>query len=709
MLERKMKNVKQNKMWLLKAALYFFVFTFHFVPLKAQNHTIDSLHKALKALQDDTGKVSTLNRLSIKLLDAGQYDSSLVYNGKTIALAEKLDFKRGLAKAYAICGDNYAYKDNYPKILENDLKALALYQELGDKKAIASINGSIGNAYWNQGNYPTALECDFKALAINQEIGNKSGIAVSLAGIGTIYMDQGNDAKALEYYIKAMNMNKELGNKNALANNYCNVGNAYYDLGNRTMGLEFYFKALALKIKLDDKRGIARNCGNIGNIYEDMGDYKQALEYEFRALDIDQKVGYKKGTVSKMTSIGSIYTRLKDFKKSRLYLDSALHVAQRIGEKEYTKGALSELSHLDEVSGNYKEAFGDYKTYIAYRDSLTNASNTRKIVQSEMNFEFEQKQAAEKAERDKKDAVSAQELKKQLIIRNAFIAGFALMLALAFFIFRSYWQKHKDNQIINRQKILVEKKQKEVVSSIHYAQQIQKALLASDSLLGKYLPEYFVLYRPKDIVSGDFYWGTAKDNRFYLAVCDSTGHGVPGAFMSLLNISFMNEAITEKNIMKPNEVLNHTRKRLIEKVSQDGSQDGMDGTLISLPVNSLANGELIYSGAYNAPLIIRDGKIIELPVDKLPVGASPKDYISFTASTFNLQKGDIIYAFTDGYADQFGGPKGKKFKYRQFTETLLATAKLTMEEQKKKLEEILDEWKGLMEQVDDILVIGVRV
>ena len=695
-------------MRLLKTLLYFPLAVL-VSSLPAQNHSIDSLRKVLKTEKEDTSRVNTLNRLSSKLNEATKYDSSLVYSLKAVLLAEKLNFKKGLAKAYGLTADNYSYKDDYPKTMDYATKALKVYQELSDKKGMAIEYSYIGSVSWNQGNYPQALENDFKALAINQEIDNKSGIAANLSGIGTIYMDQNNDAKALEYYVKAMNMNKGLGNKNALANNYCNIGNAYYDMNNRTMGLEFYFKALALKIKLDDKRGIARNCGNIGNIYEDMGDYKQALEYEFRALDLDQKAGYKKGTASKMNTIGSIYTRLKDFKKAKLYIDSSLHVAQRIGEKEYTKSALGERTHLDEVSGNYKDEFNDYKTYIKYRDSLMNASYTRKIVQAEMNFEFLQKQASAKAEQDKKDAIVAQQLKKQLIIRNIFIAGFILMLILAFYIYRGYRQKQKANEIIGEQKILVEKKQKEIVSSIHYAQQIQKALLASDNLLSKYLKDYFILYRPKDIVSGDFYWGTTKANRFYLAVCDSTGHGVPGAFMSLLNISFLNEAITEKNIVRPSEVLNHARKRLIEKVSQDGSQDGMDGALISLPIDISGNEEIIYSGAYNAPIIVRDGKIIELPVDKLPVGASPKDYISFTTNTFGLQKGDTIYAFTDGYADQFGGPKGKKFKYRQFTETLLATAKLGMEEQKKKLEEILDEWKGMMEQVDDILVIGVRV
>ncbi|HXB13993.1 MAG TPA: SpoIIE family protein phosphatase, partial [Bacteroidia bacterium] len=312
--------------------------------------------------------------------------------------------------------------------------------------------------------------------------------------------------------------------------------------------------------------------------------------------------------------------------------------------------------------------------------------------------------AAQKAEQDKKDVISEQGRKKQVIIRNIFIGGFALMLALAFFIFRGYRQKQSANIIITQQKAVVEEKQKEILDSIHYAQRIQKALLASDALLGRHLPEYFVLYKPKDIVSGDFYWATEKDNNFYLAVCDSTGHGVPGAFMSLLNISFLNEAITEKNITQPNEVFNHARKRLIENISQEGQQDGMDGVLVKLE-----KGALSYAAAYNAPIVVRNKEVIELNADKMAVGASPKQNESFTAGTFNLQKGDLIYLFTDGYADQFGGEKGKKFKYKQLQQLIMDNAQLTVKEQKEMLNKAFENWKGSLDQVDDLLVIGIRV
>ena len=692
------------KIWLL----CFSFFIFHFSLISAQ-HKIDSLRNVLKTEKEDTNKFNTLIALTYKIDQADNFDTALIYVGQALTLAENLNYKKGIAKAYDVTGFVYAHKDNYPKALENEQKALAIYQDLGGQNAIASEYNHLGTAYWNMANYPKSLEYDFKALEIYKKTGNKNGIAASYAGIGVIYEEQGSDSMALDCYKKALAINTELSNKDAMAGNMGNMGNVYEDMGKYGSALSYDFNALGLEQKLDNKRSIARNYGNIGNIYEDMGNYSEALDFEFKALDIDSKIGYKRGTSSKMNTIGSIYTRLKKFDLAKLYLDSSLHVAQRINESEYIKNSFGELATLEEVSGDYKNGLKMYKTYIAYRDSLINRANTKKIVQSEMNFEFQQKQAAEKAEQDKREALAEQERNKQKIIRDAFIAGFILMFALAFFIFRGYRQKQNANKIISGQKLLVEKKQKEIVDSLYYAQKIQKALLASDDLLLKILPEYFVLYKPKDIVSGDFYWATLKGDRFYLAVCDSTGHGVPGAFMSLLNISFLNEAITERNITEPHEVFNHTRKKLIENVSQEGGQDGMDGVLISLPVNGKGYGHMVYTGAYNTSIIIRDGGMIELNADKMPVGASPKQSESFTLQSFELRKGDLVYAFTDGYADQFGGARGKKFKYRQLEEKLLAMSSLKMEEQKKQLEETLENWQGDLEQVDDILIMGIRV
>jgi ligand-binding sensor domain-containing protein/serine phosphatase RsbU (regulator of sigma subunit) len=273
------------------------------------------------------------------------------------------------------------------------------------------------------------------------------------------------------------------------------------------------------------------------------------------------------------------------------------------------------------------------------------------------------------------------------------------------------------------QKELVEEKQKEILDSINYAKRIQYALLAHDKVLQRNLNNYFVLFQPKDIVSGDFYWATKARRKekgietdavsgpsplFYMAVCDSTGHGVPGAFMSLVNISFLNEAINEKNILQPNEILNHVRKRLIENISQDGAQDGMDGTLLCFEQLPEGAVKCTYSAANNAPILVRNNSIIELAADKMPVGKGERN-ISFTLHTIDCQKGDVIYCYTDGYADQFGGPKGKKFKYRQLDELLLSIHKKTMDEQKQQLTTTIKQWKGDLDQVDDILVMGIRI
>ena len=244
-----------------------------------------------------------------------------------------------------------------------------------------------------------------------------------------------------------------------------------------------------------------------------------------------------------------------------------------------------------------------------------------------------------------------------------------------------------------------------MVDSINYAKLIQYALLANKKLLQDNLPEHFVLFKPKDIVSGDFYWATKKENAFYLAVCDSTGHGVPGAFMSLLNISFLNEAITEKNISAPNEILNHVRKQLIEKT--DGRNDGMDAVLLKFE-NINNEIKIQYAAANNEPLLIRNNKVIPLPKDKMPVGKGEKTD-SFTLQTMDIEKGDLLYFFTDGYVDQFGGHKGKKFKYKQLEELLLTHHDKSLTEQKEILNTSFSNWKGNLEQVDDILFIGIRI
>jgi serine phosphatase RsbU (regulator of sigma subunit) len=227
---------------------------------------------------------------------------------------------------------------------------------------------------------------------------------------------------------------------------------------------------------------------------------------------------------------------------------------------------------------------------------------------------------------------------------------------------------------------------------------------------------FFIYYKPKDIVSGDFYYALShkhvgKQNEiFYMCTADCTGHGVPGAFMSMLGISYLNESILEKNLVHPNEILDNMRTGIIASLNPEGSEeeskDGMDCVLCAY---DFANMKLEFAAANNPLWLMRGGQITEYKADKMPVGKYQENVAPFTLHTIDLKKGDVIYTFTDGYADQFGGDKGKKFKYKQLQEKLLEIHTKPMEDQKKILNETFENWKGNHEQVDDVCVIGILI
>jgi serine phosphatase RsbU (regulator of sigma subunit) len=268
-----------------------------------------------------------------------------------------------------------------------------------------------------------------------------------------------------------------------------------------------------------------------------------------------------------------------------------------------------------------------------------------------------------------------------------------------------------DNLLIEleRQRDEIARQKKEIIYSLQYASLIQSALLPAESVLHRFLPDNFILYLPKDIISGDFYWLAEKSNKILFAAADCTGHGVPGALMSILGISFLNEVLQEKCALKANRMLNQLREKIMKALHQTGevakSKDGMD---IALCIYSPDSGELQYSGANNPLYLIRENEMEEIRPDKMPIGISGTEELSFSNQMLKIIPGDIIYLFSDGFADQFGGPQGKKFKYKQFKELLLEVHQKPLQEQKEILVSVLQEWRGEQEQVDDILVMGVR-
>ncbi|MCE9540570.1 MAG: tetratricopeptide repeat protein, partial [Bacteroidetes bacterium] len=623
--------------------------------------------------------------LSWQYINIGLYNTGLLYSYEAIELAEKNNFKKGISASYGNIGLFYKEQGDYPKALDFYFKALKIDEELGNKKGVGRHLGSIGSVYLIQGDNPKALEYYFKALEITEKFGDKNGTATKLANIGSVYMKQGEYSKALGYYLKSLKITEEIGSVNGISTQLGNVGTAYMVQGDYSKALDNYFKALKIAEELGDKIGILANLSNIGSLYTEQKKYKEAYDYLSRALVLSKNLGAK-------DMMKSDYERF-----SVLYENANIPLPDSIGNK------LLNMEQMRLLSIKY------YKRSIEIRDEIFSEESKKQLVRKEMNYEFEKKEEATKAEQDIKDALAMADKKKANLVLILISCLFVLVFVFAFFVFRSLGITRKQKGIIEKKSKLLEEKNKDITDSIHYAKRIQDALLRDEEHTSLHLPEHFILYIPKDIVSGDFYWGAEKQGYWFFAAVDCTGHGVPGAVMSMLGISFLNDIVSSEQLPSPAEVLNRLRERVVKELRQTGevggSKDGMD---ISIARLNLTTFELQWAGANNSLTLIRNGGLEEIKANKQPIGYHPENS-PYTNHEIQLQKGDSIYIFSDGYADQFGGPKGKKLSQKKLKNLFMIHNYLSMKEQKTLLKKRFNEWKGSLEQVDDVCVFGVRV
>lgn len=628
------------------------------------NLNVDSQLLALKKLPQDTNRVNSYLKLGKAYNSLGVYDSAIYFGTHALQLSQKLKFTRGVA--------------------------------------VSNVDVAVG--YWYVGNYSQALSMNYKALDIFDSIGDQKGIAQVYNNMGIVYASQENFAKALECYFKTLTIKKELGDSKGMGSTLINIGATYDKLKEFDKSFAYYREALVIKLSMKDEKGEAICLMNIGLVYSNMENNDSALFYYNRSLELRRKINDRRGIVSSLGSLGQAHVSLHNYSLAEQLLIEADSISNSIGTLDLTKSIWLQLSILYDSTNRPVQALVAYKKYTKLKDSINLQEAQRGADKLEMNYKFEKERLALQKEQEKKDALAAEADKRQMV----WIIGVSTVLVVvtffSLFLFTRLRIIRKQKGIIERQKILVEERSREVSDSIAYAKRIQYTLLAHDTLLRENLPEHFVLFQPKDIVSGDFYWGTVLGSRFYLAVCDSTGHGVPGAFMSLLNISFLNEAITEKKIVQPNLILDYVREKLIGSVSLDGAQDGMDGTLFCIDKQS---HQVTYASANSSPLLVTDNGIVDCASDKMPIGKGEK-MTPFQLHTIKPQAGEMLYLFTDGFADQFGGEKGKKFRHSQLKERLSTNKHLAVDQQKEELQSVFDQWKGELEQVDDVLIIGIR-
>jgi serine phosphatase RsbU (regulator of sigma subunit) len=391
-------------------------------------------------------------------------------------------------------------------------------------------------------------------------------------------------------------------------------------------------------------------------------------------------------------------------------LDKGLAIALRTKNLNVQKLAYENLSKAYEQKKDIPKAYDFYRKFITVKDTMFSQESTGEITRKQMEYEFSKKQEEEKAEQEKKDLVEKEEANRQAVVRYVIIAGFVLLLITVGFVFRSYRRKQASHKLLEIHRAEIEEQKKEIQDSIQYAQLIQRALLPVPAEIEANFREIFGLYKPKDVVSGDFYWFNRTAAHIYIAAADCTGHGVPGAFMSSIGSEKLTEAVSDSGFTAPAVILGHLNRGVKAALRQNEpgsrSRDGMDIALLRFDTGKT---EAVYAGA-NRPLwLIRNGELIEYKPTKSPIGGSIPDDTHYEEHRIDLRTDDRLYIFTDGFSDQFGGPQEKKFMTAKFRELLLSIHQLPMPEQEKELEKAYLAWKGNFSQTDDVLVIGIRV
>lgn len=655
------------------------------------------------------------------LLNTFKYDAALA----SLKNAEKIFISLGRKEGIAACYANYAvlcHKTNkIDDALGYYLKSLKVREEIKDMKGVANCYINIGILYSDKSSFPKSLDSYFKALKIVEKLNDKRGIGDCLSSIGNLYTQMSNLDKAIEYHNKALKIREEIGHKKGLVGSYQNLGIINRKLKKFDTSIEYYLKV----IKLSEEIGYLSDLGscymNIGNIFADRGMNDKAIEYYLKAVRTNREYFSSEALEITFGNMANLFNETGNYKMAIAYCDSALALSKEIGDIDGERLAYIDLSDAYSKLKNYKNAYEYHVKYTALTDSIFNNENSKQLGDLKTQFEVDKKEvelkAKAQAEQEKLKAIATEEKKRQTIVTYSIIVVLIIVIVFSALLLKRFRLTNKQKEIIEikskqteEQKHIIEEKHKEITDSINYAERIQRSFLATKELLDENLKDYFVFFQPKDVVSGDFYYASKLSNgNFALITADSTGHGVPGAIMSLLNITSVETALKD-GFTEPSVIFNDTRKTIIERLKKDGSPDGgKDGMDASLIILNPKKTKLKYAAANNPIWIIRNKEIIELAPDKMPIGKHDKDTVPFTEHEFDLQKGDLIYTLTDGMPDQFGGLKGKKFMYKQLKQLLISITHESMENQRQFLVVALNAWKGNLEQVDDITLIGIRI
>jgi len=626
----------------------------------------------------------------------------------------------------------------------------------------ARVQTNLGLIYNSRGQFTLAMDCYDKSLEIYEALDYKDGIASVLTNYGNFYDFFEEYDKAMEYHNRALKIDREAGSEIGIAYDLNNIGLIHADREEYETALKFYEEGLAISKKLDNKNEIGNFLNNIGLVYLDLKDYDQAITKFKESMLLFENIGAESGIAASLNNLAGAYLEKKQFDKAIQLGSRALKISKAAGI------IFSQRSAYDILYRGYK-GIGDSRVAIEMLEQskvLTDSINTsevrRELAQQEFKFQLDNQKkedsivSAEAIKvKNAELATSRAEAKVQKQQKMYLYIGLGALILFGFFSYNRFkiTQRQRNTiaaqkQIVEKQKLAVESQKekmeiqheelevihKEISDSINYAERLQLAILPALDDLQDNLGSGFVFFQPKDMVSGDFYWMEDLGDTSLIAVADCTGHGVPGALISVVCSNALNRSVKEFGLTEPKDILDKTTELVVETFagSAEDIQDGMDIALCSIPKNNSGSQDLLpkkilFSGANNPLWIIRKTKylteiqrgnkstitkeavsLIEFKATRQSIGLYSIAK-SFEQNEIKVFEGDVIYIFTDGFADQFGGEKGKKMKYKPFKESLLEVSELDISLQKEALETIFNSWKGSYEQLDDICVLGLEI
>ncbi|MCC5928388.1 MAG: tetratricopeptide repeat protein [Cyclobacteriaceae bacterium] len=755
-----LSNLSRQSSW------QFFIVFLSFFLILFSAHSEES---KLQSKQDTEAIIENYLKLAGRYNEINS-DSSYFFASEALILAQKTLNRQSEAIAHQQIARYFQNALITDSAVTHYINAADIYRSVGDSSKVANLNYKIGALYFNSANYREALKfsmlalemsesfklgelaaqshsllCDIysfigkkelavmhclKSLGILDDHQSQKGKSNIYNTLGIINLQLAQYDKSKSYFLDALNIARTLQDRYAEATTISNLGDLYLETKDYDMALHYFRQALEIDQLEYDTMALGYSYYSIGNTYSQKGDKEEALKYLYKSVEYSKRSLDLEMQATVFTEIGKIYTDLGNFTHALEYLNKGLETGIIINTDPILKSSYKGLAEYYEKTGNYRLAISHFKNYLTHAENLYRSETQLRISETEAIFDLEKKDKEIEILLRDADIRKLQARQRNIIIGGLLLFGL-LFSTIAFVLFMRNQEKNKANQeleyknfAIERQKCEIEKQKDELLTyseqlseknyqineSLTYARRLQMSMLPARENLEGIFDESFVLYMPKDVIGGDFYWLMDLDNLAILAVGDCAGHGVPGAFMTILAHNILNKIVIDQKIMQPSLIMDELHNQIVKNLHQYKSDNfKTEGIDLAICIIDKKEHNIGYAGCQIPLYLMRDNKFFQYEPEKYAPGNHHYKTGTVKTQVIKAKKGDVIYLTSDGYQDQFGGPLNKKFMKSRFKDLLTDIAQKPLKVQEEILVETYLVWKEDLVQTDDVLIIGCRL